>query len=129
MPSTLTSKLQLKPDQSLVVLNAPEGYAARLASDLPGIELSDTAEPDAVLAFVASLAEAGELAPQAFSTVVEGGPVWIAYPKASSKVKTDVNRDILWEALKPTGWRPVRQIALDDTWSAMRFRPEDEVGA
>jgi hypothetical protein len=49
--------------------------------------------------------------------------LWVAYPKGSSGVKTDVNRDRLWQALEPTGWRPVRQVALDETWSAMRFRP------
>jgi hypothetical protein len=45
-----------------------------------------------------------------------------------SRLKTDVNRDGLWEPLKPTGWRPVRQIALDAVWSAIRFRPEESVG-
>ncbi|RJQ51641.1 MAG: hypothetical protein C4521_12160 [Actinobacteria bacterium] len=85
-------------------------------------------KPDTVLAFVTSLAEATEMAPAAFGRVAGGGLVWIVYPKGTSKVRTDVNRDILWEALKPTGWRPVRQISLDETWSAIRFRPEAEVG-
>ena len=40
---------------------------------------------------------------------------------------TDLHRDSLWEALKPTGWRPVTQVAIDDVWSALRFRPEAEV--
>ena len=61
-------------------------------------------------------------------SVRPGGPLWIAYPKGTSGVKTDVNRDRLWEALRPTGWRPIRQVALDEVWSAMRFRPADEVG-
>ncbi len=56
------------------------------------------------------------------------GLVWIAYPKGTSKVKADVNRDSLWEAVKATGWRPVRLIALDEVWSVMRFRPEEKVG-
>lgn len=49
--------------------------------------------------------------------------IWVAYPNGSSRVKTDINRDILWEMLKIQNIRPVSQIALDDTWSALRFRP------
>lgn len=52
--------------------------------------------------------------------------LWIAYPKGSSQIKTDVNRDTLWKTIEPTGWRPVRQIVLDEVWSAMRFRPSSQ---
>lgn len=75
-----------------------------------------------------SLAKARELAPEVLGAAAEGGLVWLAYPKGGSGIETDVNRDILWEALKPTEWRPVRQVALDDVWSAMRFRPATDVG-
>ena len=77
---------------------------------------------------VNNLEEAGRLAPAAIAAVRPDGLLWMAYPKGTSKVKTDVNRDRLWEATNPTGWRPVRQVALDDVWSAMRFRPADQVG-
>ena len=43
-------------------------------------------------------------------------------------MKTDVNRDKLSATLAPMGWESVRLIALDETWSAMRFRPADQVG-
>lgn len=52
--------------------------------------------------------------------------LWLAYAKGSSKVKTDVNRDKLWAAVLPLGWQPVRQIALDEVWSALRFKPSDK---
>lgn len=44
---------------------------------------------------------------------------WIAYPKAN---RTDVNRDSLWPILSEYGMRPITQVAVDDTWSALRFR-------
>lgn len=54
---------------------------------------------------------------------LRGDPVlWVCYPKGG--VDTDLNRDIVWHALWPKGLRPVSQISLDDTWSAMRFRPQ-----
>jgi len=47
---------------------------------------------------------------------------WVAYPKAG-KLDTDLNRDELSELMKPMGIQPVRLVSLDDTWSAIRFRP------
>ena len=47
---------------------------------------------------------------------------WIAYPKAG-KLGTDLNRDILAALLTERGVQPVRQVAIDETWSALRFRP------
>ena len=52
-----------------------------------------------------------------------GGLVWISYPKGG---KSELKRDLLWDAVP--GWRPVTQIAVDETWSAMRFRPAAEIG-
>jgi hypothetical protein len=46
--------------------------------------------------------------------------LWVAYPKAN---RTDVNRDSLWPILAEHGMRPIGQVAIDDTWSALRFRP------
>ena len=128
MADGLMKKLQLKDGQRLALLKPPEGYEARLATELAGVTIDDEGSPDAVLAFVASRAEALDVAPRAFETVRDGGLVWLAYPKGGSGIATDLNRDVLWKTLDSTGWRPVRQIALDDTWSAMRFRPKAEVG-
>jgi hypothetical protein len=141
MSTSLAGKLQLKAAQRLRVLNAPQGYVERLEQELPGITVSrkgDTdaerlaasgsGSTDAVLLFVNSLAEAQRLAPTAIGAVEANGRLWMAYPKGTSKVKTDVNRDRLWEAIKPLGWLATRQIALDDIWSAMRFRPAELVG-
>ena len=48
---------------------------------------------------------------------------WVAYPKAN---RTDINRDTLWPILAEYGLRPITQIAVDDVWSALRFRPLKE---
>jgi len=48
---------------------------------------------------------------------------WIAYPKAG-QLGTDLNRDILWRHLLKRRIQGVRQIAIDDSWSALRFRRE-----
>lgn len=46
--------------------------------------------------------------------------VWVLYPKGN---RTDVNRDSLWRLIAPYGLRPITQVAVDETWSALRFRP------
>jgi hypothetical protein len=49
--------------------------------------------------------------------------VWILYPKAG---RTDINRDTLWPIVADYGLRPITQVAVDDIWSALRFRPLKE---
>lgn len=49
--------------------------------------------------------------------------LWVAYPKAN---RTDINRDTLWPILAENGLRPITQVAVDDVWSALRFRPGKE---
>ena len=48
---------------------------------------------------------------------------WVAYPKAN---RTDINRDSLWPILAEYGLRPIGQVAVDEVWSALRFRPLKE---
>jgi hypothetical protein len=125
MATTLAQKLQIKSGK-LMVLNAPQGYAEQLTTDLNHLTVSTRAagQAEAVLLFVNSLAEVEKLAPQAIKAVKPDGMLWMAYAKGTSKVKTDVNRDKLWEMMKPSGWQAIRMIALDDVWSLMRFKPE-----
>jgi hypothetical protein len=130
--TSLKDKFQFKNVRSLAVRNAPQGYLAVLADGMDGIEI--VADPlagadgstQAILLFVNSLAEARELAPAAVNAIaqVQGeGMLWIAYPKGGKSSKPDVNRDKLWPVIQEWGWRPVRQVAIDEVWSAMRFRP------
>ncbi len=130
MIALLAQKLQLKASQRLSVLNVPEGYLGKLKTAMARNTVSGPAQGkcDAVLVFVNDLAQAHKFFPRAIAAVKPDGLLWIAYPKGGSTTKTDVNRDRLWEATAKTGWRPVRLVAIDETWSAMRFRPADRVG-
>ena len=123
MATTLSEKLQLKHGQQILVQNAPAGYFEHLVVELPqaGLEVEGT---DALLLFVTSLAEVADLTPGAIQKVGQNGLLWIAYPKGGSGVKTDINRDRLAASVvEKTGWRAVRQVAIDEVWSALRFRP------
>jgi hypothetical protein len=126
---TPAEKLLIRAGQRVAVLNAPAGYPAALGIVPDGVVLRDTRDDisDVVLLFVRDKAHLrGEIA-SAIAATAPGGLLWIVYAKQASKVVTDVNRDIIWRETQETGWRPVTQVALDDTWSALRFRPVADV--
>ncbi len=74
-----------------------------------------------------SKADIDNFGARAIATLKTGGLLWFTYPKKSSKVQTDITRDVGWNSLSAAGLRPVTQIAVDDIWSALRFRPEADV--
>jgi len=55
--------------------------------------------------------------------------LWFAYPKGTSKIKTDINRDTIRETGEEFGITTVTAVSIDDTWSALRFRPIEKVGS
>ena len=95
-----------------------------------GVELTD--KPDGKYAFVhlfvKDSGEFEELTQSAIAAVEYDGLLWISYPKRSSKVPTDLSRDVVWELMGDTGLRPVTQVSIDAVWSALRFRPAEQVG-
>ena len=115
----LSAKLQIKPGARLATLAAADAPALVLA-DVATADAPDQA--DAVLAFVRTRADLDTVAAPAIEAALGDRLAWIAYPKAG-KLGTDLNRDILREALEAKGVQPVRQIAVDEVWSALRFRP------
>lgn len=60
--------------------------------------------------------------------IVPDSVLWFAYPKGTSKIKTDINRDSIRETGEEYGITTVTAISINDTWSALRFRPIDRVG-
>lgn len=120
----LLKKLRYKQGRG-TVLAGPEGF--RL-----GIEGEGQTEGrfDFVLLFVNNAQETEEWLPKVVPMLNEDALFWITYPKQSSKVKTDINRDILAAMVQDrTEYRAVSNVALDDKWSALRFRPKDKVKA
>jgi hypothetical protein len=130
MPKTpLAKKLRIQPEQRILILNPPLGYLDEL--DLPeGIELAERPEGtfDFVHLFVKNTTELENLGLTAIKAVTYDGLLWISYPKQSSKVETDLTRDVGWEMMAKAGLRPVTQVSVNDIWSALRFRPIDRVG-
>ena len=117
---TLSGKLQIKPGHTVVVLSPPDDVELGLDH-----ESTSTHEADALLVFVRSTAdlETDEVA-HVLEAARQDKLAWVAYPKGK-QLGTDLDRDSLAALLAARGVRPVRQIALDDTWTALRFRPAE----
>ncbi|MBN1246758.1 MAG: hypothetical protein JXC32_03830 [Anaerolineae bacterium] len=128
----LVKKLRLLPGQRALILNSPEGYVEGLGELPEGVALSHEAGGDTfdfVHLFVKHSEEFAALGPVARHAIKYDGMLWISYPKRSAKVQTDLSRDAMWGLLTDAGMRPVSQISIDDTWSAVRFRPAELVNA
>jgi hypothetical protein len=123
--SSLQRRLQLKPGQRALILNAPEGYIESLGPLPDGVSLVDgpPGTLDFVHLFVRDGAELAGYAPTALAAIKRDGVFWISYPKKSSGVVSDLTRDEGWAPIAAAGLRPVTQIAVDTTWSAVRWRP------
>lgn len=123
MSMSLSKKLQIKPDSQILLLNAPFSFEL---SDLPtgcSIVTNSVDKVACVLLFAQDSGELEKYGAGAIAAVIPDGLLWIAYPKKSSGLLTDLTRDEGWAVIIKAGFRPIRQIAVDDTWSALRFRP------
>lgn len=130
---SLVKKLLIKPNMRIGMVNQPEDSGELLGELPPGVSVATAtaAAPgslDLVLLWVKSLAELDALAPQAIAAVKYDGLLWIVYPKKSSKIRTDIDRDSGWERMRALSFAGVAMVAVNETWSAMRYRPAERVG-
>lgn len=123
--SGLAKKLLIHKAERKLVLHPPEGYLDAIKAEGAGpVELDEPeGRYDWIHLFVRSSKELAEYMPQVLDALTPDGYLWVSYPKKSSGVDSDLSRDILWELMKSYGRRPVTQVSIDQTWSALRFRP------
>lgn len=125
MPSTF-EKLNLKDQQQIIVLNAPESFERELAT-LRGVtilrDLEDAGEIEFSLAFVTRQRDVDTLGASVAKKAKGDAIVWFAYPKGTSKnYDSEIGRDNGWQILRKLGFDTVRAVAIDEDWSALRFR-------
>jgi predicted SnoaL-like aldol condensation-catalyzing enzyme len=127
--ASIVKKLGLKPGMRGLVVAAPSGYMKSLAPLPEGVAVSESigGANDFVQFFATRKSEIEQSAKRLLQSSAPGALVWITYPKKTSGVDSDLSREEVWAAMEGTGWRPVSQIAIDDVWSALRFRPTEDV--
>lgn len=131
MSNEIAKKLRLGTAKHALILNAPEGYLDLLLPFPEGVHVTDQADGsqpyDFVQVFMRNIAEVESWAPKAIQAVTEEGLLWLNYPKGTSNIKTDINRDAGWQSVTALGYEGVALVSINETWSAMRFRPISQV--
>lgn len=124
--STLAKKLKIKEGQALYIAKAKEEFFKNLLPLPMGVKLSKSARGkyDFILVFVKNKAELEKIVTKVCSLMNENASFWFCYPKQSSGIKSDLNRDIGWEIIKQHSLRGVAMISIDDTWSAFCAKKE-----
>jgi hypothetical protein len=125
-------KLQFKQTDKIYILNAPKEFKSNLEemAEITTIKKSPKCKQkyDFVVYFVKSCEDIQKYAQKAADKLNDDAILWFAYPKKSSrKYQSDISRDNGWKPLGSLGFEGVRQIAIDDDWSALRFKQADKI--
>jgi hypothetical protein len=128
----LFKKLNFKEQPAIVILNAPSSFESELfqmkgltkpVKSLKGLKTIEFA-----MIFATKQKEVDEWSGKIIPLLDDDAVFWICYPKGSSKKYTcDFNRDTGWITLGKLGFEPVRGIAIDEDWSALRFRKPEHI--
>jgi hypothetical protein len=123
----LFKKLNFKAHTPILILNAPENFVFAMEAMKQFTTISTSMEEvkstGFILVFVTMQQEVDTLAPAVAQKLEGDGVLWFCYPKGSSKkYKCNFNRDTGWNVLGQQGFEGVRMVAVDEDWSALRFR-------
>lgn len=124
--SPLFAKLNFKGHARMLAIDAPASFEPELAG-LNGVAV-DTA-PSAgeaygfAIGFAVARTDLNRVCAQLIAAAPGDAVVWVTFPKKSSKrYRCDFDRDNGWTVMGDAGFEPVRQVAIDEDWSALRFR-------
>ena len=118
----LPKKLGIVGDAVFTVSHAPADFADTLGDYGDAVWQKSLLAPiDVVVAFFTERKALMAEWPKLTEAAKPAGGVWIAWPKKSSGVKTDITEDVLRAHLLPTGWVDNKVCAIDNTWSGLRF--------
>ena len=126
----ILEKLQLKEEKNLLIQGLPssvEKQFAKLSYNKNLTPLLKTRKIDFALIFAINQLQLNNILKEVFSALHSESKLWIAYPKTTSKIVSDLNRDASWEILSKNDYEAVRQVTLDHVWTAMRFKKLDQI--
>jgi len=126
---TLLEKLQLKEERNLLIQGLPssiEKQFVKLTFSKGVTPLLKTRKIDFALVFAVNQKQLAGILQDVIPALQDDAKFWIAYPKLTSKIASDLSRDKNWDFVSDYGFEAVRMIALDNVWSAGRFKKTDQ---
>lgn len=126
----LFEKLQLKDEKNLLIQGLPssiEKQFVKLSFSKNVTPLLRTKKIDFALIFAINHNQLCNILKEVLPAVSEDCKLWVAYPKSTSKIASDLNRECSWKMLSDSDYESVRQVAIDHVWTAMRFKKLDAI--
>jgi hypothetical protein len=119
----LPTKLGIKPDSRVALVNAPDGFSAVLGELPPGVTVRRQARGplDVIVAFFVRRTEFERRLPTLSAALHPDGGLWVAWPKQASGVATDMTENVIRDVALPTGLVDNKVCAVDGTWSGLRL--------
>jgi hypothetical protein len=123
----LFKKLNFKDHKSILVVNSPKSFDNEVSEMGKIAEIQtkeeNTSEIEFAICFATMQIEIDNFITAVHTKLLGDAIIWFCYPKGTSKnYKCDFNRDTGWKIVGELGFEPVRMVAIDDDWSALRFR-------
>jgi hypothetical protein len=120
----IAEKLFIKENYTVLLVNEPEGYKVKLGKLPKNVSLvtKSSDQVDLIQVFVSSKSELESQLRELKPLLRPQGLLWVTYPKGTSMVKVDINRDVIREYVEAIGFRAVAQVAIDEKWSALRLK-------
>jgi hypothetical protein len=123
----LVKKLGIKPSDRVALVNEPLAFPRELVGLPPNVELvgaDDSPRPgtlNVVILFLKSQAELKKLLPAMKTKIQQHGMIWTAWPKKASKLKSDLDENIIRDKGLSIGLVDIKVCAVNDIWSGLKF--------
>jgi hypothetical protein len=127
---SIFDKLQFKEEKNVLIQGLPssiEKQFAKLSYSKNVTPLLRTKKVDFALVFAVNVNQLCNIMKDVLPALHSESKLWIAHPKATSKIVSDLSRDCNWDVLSTAGYEGIRQVTLDHVWTAMRFQKTENL--
>ncbi|MBC7849980.1 MAG: hypothetical protein H7Y31_09590 [Chitinophagaceae bacterium] len=130
MSQNILEKLELRDEKNILVQGLPssiEKQFAKLSFSKNVTPLLKMRKIDFALVFAINENQLNGIMREVLPALHGNARFWIAYPKSSSKIVTDLNKRCTWNCMCTAGFESAEEVELDHVWIAMRFGKKEEV--
>jgi hypothetical protein len=133
MSLSIFDKLQLKNEKNILIQGLPssiEKQFSKLSFAKNLTPLLKSRKIEFALVFAVNENQLNGILDDIMPALKEDSKLWVAYPKQTSKIVTDLNRESSWNKLINAGYESIEQVSLDHVWDASQYkRNDDELAA
>ena len=125
MSQTIFEKLQLTNEKNLLIQGLPssiEKQFCKLSFAKNMTPLLKSRKIDFALIFAVSESQLNNILHDIMPALKADSKLWVAFPKLTSKIVTDLNRGSIWNKLATAGYENIEQVSLDHVWNASQYK-------